>query len=76
MVSGHAPNERAERAFKQGLRWLAKPYTIDALSQAVETAMAEGASPQCTMSSSPPASDVAISRGQRNARATTAKGTG
>lgn len=69
MASGHAPNERAERAFKQGLRWLAKPYTIDALSLAVETAMAEGASPKCTMSSSPPASDASLAKARRGAHA-------
>ena len=36
VVSGHAPNERAELAMKKGLPWLAKPYSIEALSRAVE----------------------------------------
>ncbi|MGC4090239.1 MAG: substrate-binding domain-containing protein [Polyangiaceae bacterium] len=39
VVSGHAPPERAEQAFQQGLAWLAKPYTADALSVAVRTAL-------------------------------------
>jgi CheY-like chemotaxis protein len=40
MVSGHAPNERAELAVEKGLVWLAKPYTAQALTQAVERALA------------------------------------
>jgi DNA-binding NtrC family response regulator len=36
VASGHAPNERAERAVEKGLIWLAKPYSIEALSNAVE----------------------------------------
>jgi DNA-binding LacI/PurR family transcriptional regulator/signal transduction histidine kinase/CheY-like chemotaxis protein len=36
VASGHAPNERAELAVSKGLIWLAKPYTIRALTQAVE----------------------------------------
>lgn len=39
MVSGHAPNERAERAFAQGLHWLAKPYTVETLARALESAL-------------------------------------
>jgi CheY-like chemotaxis protein/two-component sensor histidine kinase len=36
VASGHAPNERAALAVKKGLVWLAKPYSIEALSRAVE----------------------------------------
>jgi DNA-binding response OmpR family regulator len=36
VVSGHAPTERAELAVKSGLLWLAKPYTMEALAQAVQ----------------------------------------
>jgi signal transduction histidine kinase/CheY-like chemotaxis protein len=36
VASGHAPNERAELAVSKGLIWLAKPYTVEALTQAVE----------------------------------------
>ena len=36
VASGHAPNERVERAIDKGLIWLAKPYSIEALTQAVE----------------------------------------
>jgi DNA-binding LacI/PurR family transcriptional regulator/signal transduction histidine kinase/ActR/RegA family two-component response regulator len=36
VASGHAPNERAELAVEKGLIWLAKPYSIEALSNAVE----------------------------------------
>ena len=36
VASGHAPNERAERAVSKGLIWLAKPYSIKALTRAVE----------------------------------------
>jgi DNA-binding LacI/PurR family transcriptional regulator/signal transduction histidine kinase/CheY-like chemotaxis protein len=36
IMSGHAPNERAEQALKRGLVWLAKPYTTDDLAAAVE----------------------------------------
>ena len=39
IVSGHAPTERAERAFAEGLGWLAKPYTAEALASAVRTAL-------------------------------------
>jgi CheY-like chemotaxis protein len=35
VASGHAPNERAELAVRQGLLWLAKPYTSEALTRAV-----------------------------------------
>jgi DNA-binding LacI/PurR family transcriptional regulator/signal transduction histidine kinase/CheY-like chemotaxis protein len=40
VASGHAPNERAELAVNKGLIWLAKPYTIEALTQAVERVLA------------------------------------
>ena len=36
IMSGHAPNERAEQALRRGLVWLAKPYTTDELAAAVE----------------------------------------
>ena len=36
VASGHAPNERAERAVSKGLIWLTKPYSIKALTRAVE----------------------------------------
>jgi DNA-binding NtrC family response regulator len=36
LSSGHAPTERAELAVNQGLIWLAKPYTVAELAQAVE----------------------------------------
>jgi signal transduction histidine kinase/DNA-binding LacI/PurR family transcriptional regulator/ActR/RegA family two-component response regulator len=36
VASGHAPNERAELAVNRGLIWLAKPYTVEALTQVVE----------------------------------------
>ena len=36
VASGHAPSERAELAVSKGLLWLAKPYTIEALTRAVE----------------------------------------
>jgi signal transduction histidine kinase/DNA-binding LacI/PurR family transcriptional regulator/ActR/RegA family two-component response regulator len=36
LASGHAPNERAELAVQKGLTWLAKPYSVEALTKAVE----------------------------------------
>ena len=39
VTSGHAPSERAERAVKKGLPWLAKPYTIETLAHAVQQAL-------------------------------------
>jgi len=36
MASGHAPTDRAERAVKKGLTWLAKPYAMDGLAEAVQ----------------------------------------
>jgi len=36
VASGHAPSERSELAVSKGLLWLAKPYTIEALTRAVE----------------------------------------
>ena len=43
IASGHAPTERAEQAIGQGLIWLQKPYTSDALSKAVRNALTETA---------------------------------
>jgi DNA-binding NtrC family response regulator len=43
VASGHAPNERTELAVNKGLIWLAKPYPIQALTQAVERVL-EGSS--------------------------------
>jgi DNA-binding LacI/PurR family transcriptional regulator/signal transduction histidine kinase/ActR/RegA family two-component response regulator len=39
VASGHALSERVERAMKQGLAWLPKPYTADALARAVQEAL-------------------------------------
>jgi DNA-binding LacI/PurR family transcriptional regulator/signal transduction histidine kinase/ActR/RegA family two-component response regulator len=39
IVSGHAPNERVERALAEGLGWLGKPYTGESLANAVEEAL-------------------------------------
>jgi DNA-binding LacI/PurR family transcriptional regulator/signal transduction histidine kinase/CheY-like chemotaxis protein len=36
VASGHAPSERVGLAVDKGLVWLAKPYTMEALSRAVE----------------------------------------
>jgi signal transduction histidine kinase/ActR/RegA family two-component response regulator len=36
LASGNAPNDRAELAVRRGLLWLAKPYTIEALTHALE----------------------------------------
>ena len=36
VASGHAPSERAELAVNKGLIWLAKPYSVEALSRVVE----------------------------------------
>jgi DNA-binding LacI/PurR family transcriptional regulator/signal transduction histidine kinase/ActR/RegA family two-component response regulator len=36
LASGNAPSDRAELAVRRGLLWLAKPYTIEALTHAVE----------------------------------------
>ena len=44
VVSGHAPTERAELAMRKGLAWLAKPYTQEALAQAVHAALLPDAS--------------------------------
>ena len=35
IVSGHAPNERADNAIKSGLAWLSKPYDIDSLANVI-----------------------------------------
>jgi signal transduction histidine kinase/ActR/RegA family two-component response regulator len=39
LASGHAPNQRAERAVAKGVCWVVKPYTSHALASAVETAL-------------------------------------
>lgn len=39
VVSGHAPTDRLKRALQQGLSWLAKPYTAEALAHAVQAAL-------------------------------------
>ena len=44
VASGHAPTERAELAMRKGLAWLAKPYTHEALAQAVHAALLSGPS--------------------------------
>jgi signal transduction histidine kinase/DNA-binding LacI/PurR family transcriptional regulator/ActR/RegA family two-component response regulator len=36
LMSGHAPSERAQLAVRKGLPWLAKPYTLESLAQAVQ----------------------------------------
>ena len=40
LASGHAPNQRAERAVAKGVFWIVKPYTRHALASAVETLLA------------------------------------
>jgi CheY-like chemotaxis protein len=45
MASGHAPTERAALAVKQGLTWLAKPYGMETLAQAVHRALRRGREP-------------------------------
>jgi CheY-like chemotaxis protein len=45
VASGHAPNERAELAVNKGLIWLAKPYSIKALTRAVEIVLEGGGDP-------------------------------
>jgi DNA-binding LacI/PurR family transcriptional regulator/signal transduction histidine kinase/ActR/RegA family two-component response regulator len=42
MASGHAPSERAELAISKGLLWVAKPYTVDALTRAVRQVLEGG----------------------------------
>jgi DNA-binding LacI/PurR family transcriptional regulator/signal transduction histidine kinase/ActR/RegA family two-component response regulator len=43
VASGHALNERVERAMSRGLAWLAKPYAADDLGRAVAAALRERA---------------------------------
>ncbi|MBN2576291.1 MAG: substrate-binding domain-containing protein [Deltaproteobacteria bacterium] len=45
LASGHAPSARAELAAGKGLVWLAKPYTIETLTRAVERALEGGRAP-------------------------------
>jgi signal transduction histidine kinase/DNA-binding LacI/PurR family transcriptional regulator/ActR/RegA family two-component response regulator len=35
IISGHAPDDRADKAIKRGLTWLSKPYDLQALASAV-----------------------------------------
>jgi len=39
VMSGQAPNERAQLAVGRGLPWLDKPYTTEALAHAVQQAL-------------------------------------
>jgi len=41
IVSGHAPNERADNAIKSGLAWVTKPYDLDTLAAAIADTLAE-----------------------------------
>lgn len=41
IVSGHAPNERADNAIKSGLAWVSKPYDLDTLASAIADTLAE-----------------------------------
>lgn len=55
MVSGHAPDERVEVAVQEGIPWLAKPYSADALASAVRGALSGQPSiPVIRVSSRPP----------------------
>jgi len=40
LLSGHAPNERAESAVRSGLTWLSKPCSTETLAKAVHTVLA------------------------------------
>jgi DNA-binding LacI/PurR family transcriptional regulator/signal transduction histidine kinase/ActR/RegA family two-component response regulator len=41
IVSGHAPNARADNAIKSGLTWLSKPYDIDSLANAIAATLGD-----------------------------------
>ncbi|HSS40304.1 MAG TPA: response regulator, partial [Polyangia bacterium] len=40
IVSGHAPNDRVDKAIKRGLTWLSKPYDLEALASAIAQTLA------------------------------------
>jgi len=40
IVSGHAPNERADNAIKSGLAWLSKPYDAESLATTIANTLA------------------------------------
>jgi DNA-binding NtrC family response regulator len=42
LASGHAPTHRIEAALELGIPWLQKPYTADALTDIVRTALDAG----------------------------------
>lgn len=64
ITSGYAPNVRAERAIQQGLCWLAKPYTIDALALALEAALTRHPGPGYRTFTSLPADAASASPGR------------
>ena len=43
IVSGHAPNERADNAIKSGLAWLSKPYDLESLANAIAHTLGQAA---------------------------------
>jgi DNA-binding LacI/PurR family transcriptional regulator/signal transduction histidine kinase/ActR/RegA family two-component response regulator len=54
LISGHVPTERTAVALEQGLAWLAKPYTLQALAQAVAEALSGQRTPTVVRVSSRP----------------------
>lgn len=51
IVSGHAPTERGMVAVERGLAWLGKPYTREALTEAVAAALTQSDEPGSPASS-------------------------
>jgi DNA-binding LacI/PurR family transcriptional regulator/signal transduction histidine kinase/ActR/RegA family two-component response regulator len=51
LVSGHAPSERAERARDQGVQWLPKPFTLEALGRAVSIVLSTTRTPTARQAS-------------------------